>query len=107
MTLEEGGELKEHADLTAEGENIEMADIGIVQKDGGGGWLPEAIEGPEKRGFAATTGPNDAEDDALWYVQVDALENGDSGIGNFGEVSYPKFGMVVLDTITLAIHIYH
>lgn len=67
-TFKEGRELKKHADLTAEGENIEIADIGIVKKDGTGGWLPKAIQSPKKRGFAATARPNDAEDDAVGHV---------------------------------------
>lgn len=105
VTLEEGRELKEHANLTAERENVEMADVGAVEEDGGGGWLPEAVQGPQKGWLSAATGAYDSDDDTLWDIEGDAVEDGNSSIGNSGQISYLEFGFGVVPTIGAAIHL--
>jgi hypothetical protein len=71
-TLEHGGELEEHADLASEREDVEGADVGAVEEDGGGGGLPEAVERAEERGHAAAAG---AHDQAAGHVQVDPAQD--------------------------------
>lgn len=106
MTFKEGGELKEHSNRTAEGENVEMADVEAVEEDGGGGWLPEAVEGPQERWLSAATGANDPNDDTLWDVNADAFEYGNPIVRDFGEISYLEFGLGdVISSIAVPIHL--
>ena len=74
-TVEHGGELEEHADLAAQGEDVDGADVGAVEEHGAGRGLPQAVERAEQRGLAAAAGPDDAHDDPARHVQVDAPED--------------------------------
>lgn len=103
-TFEENGKLKEHADLAAESENIEVADISAIQEDGSRRRLPEAIESPEQRGFAATTGANDSDDDAFGYIEAQSLEDGIPSLGFFSQLSNPKFHFEFSVFATIIIH---
>lgn len=92
MTFKESRELKEHPDLTAEGEDVDVGDVAAVEEDGGGGWLPETVQGPQERWLSTTTGTYDSNYDTLWDVNGDAFEYGNPIVGEFGEICYLKFG---------------
>lgn len=105
-TFKEGRELKEHPNLAAEGENVEMADVAGVEEDGGGGWLPETVEGPQERWLSAATWAYDPNDDTLWDVKVDAFEYGNPIVGEFGEIGYVEFGFGGVSISSVAIHLH-
>jgi hypothetical protein len=47
-TFKESRELKEHGNLAAEGKDVKVADVLAIEEDGGGRWLPEAIQSPQE-----------------------------------------------------------
>lgn len=100
-TFKKNRELKEHANLAAEAEDIQIADIMTVQEDRGGRWLPETVESPEKRGFATSAGAYDPHDDTRWDFQAQLVQNRSSGIRQLGQVLYPKFhlGFLLFNSI--------
>ena len=97
-TVEHGGGLEEHADLAAQGEDVDGADVGAVEEHGAGRGLPEAVERAEQRGLAAAAGPDDAHDDPARHVQVDAPEDllaggGVGGLGAAPQPAHPYLGL--------------
>lgn len=96
-------ELKEHPDLAAEGEDVEVGDVVAVEEDGGGGRLPEAVEGPQERWLSAAAGANDPNDDALGDVHGDALQYGNPIVRDFGQISYLEFGFGGATSVSVAI----
>lgn len=75
LTVEHGGELEEHADLAAEREDVDAADVDAVEEHGARRGLPEAVERAEQRGLAAAAGPDDTDDHPSRHVQVDTPQD--------------------------------
>lgn len=98
-TFKKNGKLEEHADLSPETENIELANIMAVQEDSPGRRLPEAVECSEKRGFAATAWAYDSDDHSFWDVHAQLIQyDGSSSFSTlwfFGQISYPKLHVPV------------